>query len=138
MSRETLAERIWWETDVPVFLEKFILPVLATAVTAVVILNPMKFDIQSRFALAIGVIAFAYLASHQIHLRNEAIRLGPLPQGQTSGGVSVPNQAVPPSVTNTTSGPKSPITTGNGNNLDYRESTSEKKSTVPPKKENSP
>ena len=80
MNRETLAQRIWWQTDVPVFLEKVILPLLATVITAFVLLNPMKFDWQSRIALTVGLLAFAFLISHQIHLRNEAIRLGSAPK----------------------------------------------------------
>lgn len=63
----------------PVFGEKFLLPVLATVITAVVLLNPMKWDWQSRVALFVGVTALAFLLSHQIHLRNETIRLGATP-----------------------------------------------------------
>jgi len=79
MNRVSLAERIWYESSVPVFGEKFVLPVLATAVMAIVILNPMKWDWQSRLALFVGITAFAFLLSHQIHLRNEAIRTGTAP-----------------------------------------------------------
>ena len=56
------------------FFERFVLPVLATVVTGIVFLNPKKFDVSSRIALLVGVVAFAYLLSHQLHLRNEAIR----------------------------------------------------------------
>jgi hypothetical protein len=64
---------------VPVFGEKFILPVLATVLTGIVFLNPMKWDWQSRIALFVGVTALAFLLSHQIHLRNEGIRTGAAP-----------------------------------------------------------
>ena len=79
MTGASFGERIWYESSVPVFLEKYVLPVLATVTTGVVFLNPMKFDWPSRTALFIGVLAFAYLLSHQLHLRNEAIRTGTAP-----------------------------------------------------------
>jgi hypothetical protein len=81
MSRATFAERIWWETDVPVFFEKFILPFLATSIVVLIWTNPMKFDWPSRIGLCIGLFAFAYVAAHQIHLRNEVIRTGQPPIG---------------------------------------------------------
>jgi hypothetical protein len=43
-----------------------------------------------------------------------------------------------PTVTNTTSGPESPINTGNGNNFNYKEPPLEKKSAVQPKKGDGP
>ena len=51
-----------------------------------------------------------------------------------------PVVAFPPAVntTNTTSGADSPITTGNENNLEYKNSTPENKKAVHPKKESSP
>jgi hypothetical protein len=75
MNRENLAQRIWWETDVPVFLEKVVLPVLAAALMALMFVNPMKFDWLQRISLFVTIIAFAYFLSHTLHLRNEAIRL---------------------------------------------------------------
>jgi hypothetical protein len=68
---------------VPVFSEKFLLPVLAALVGGVVILNPMKWDWQSRVALFVAIAAFAFLLSHQLHLRNEAIRTGSAPTTAT-------------------------------------------------------
>lgn len=84
MDRRTFAQTIWWETDVPVFLEKVILPVLATAIGVFVLLNPMKFDWESRIASAVGLLAFGFLISHQLHLRSEAIK----PSNLSSGAVS--------------------------------------------------
>ena len=72
----------------PVFLERYVLPVLATVTTALVSLNPMNFDWSSRIALFIGVLAFAYLLSHQLHLRNEAIRTGTAPTAATQPTVT--------------------------------------------------
>jgi hypothetical protein len=96
---------------VPVFGEKFILPVLATMVTAVVLLNPMKWDWQSRAALFIGVTAIAFLLSHQIHMRNEAIRTGTATSGT--------NQTQPAHLSGpaSTSGDCSPAITGDANKV---------------------
>lgn len=88
MNRATLAERIWWETDVPVFLEKLVLPFLATSIAVLIWTNPMKFDWPSRIALCIGLSAFAYVAAHQIHLRNEAIRLASQSVTQKDGATT--------------------------------------------------
>jgi hypothetical protein len=85
MTGASFGERIWWESSVPVFLEKYVLPVLATVTTALVFMNPMKFDWSSRIALFIGVLAIAYLLSHQLHLRNEAIRTGTAPTNAAAG-----------------------------------------------------
>lgn len=93
----------------PVFGEKFVLPVLATVVTAIALLNPMKWDWQSRVALFVGATALAYLLSHQIHLRNEAIRTGNAPASTSP----TPN-AGPVSV----SGDCNAVNTGNGGKAD--------------------
>ena len=76
MNREHFAQIIWWETEVPVFLEKVVLPVLAAALMALMFVNPMKFDWLQRVSLFIAIVAFAYFLSHSLHLRNEAIRSG--------------------------------------------------------------
>ena len=54
------------------FYEKFVLPVLAASVIPVVILNPLKLDLQSRIASFVAVAAVAFLACHQLDLRNNA------------------------------------------------------------------
>jgi hypothetical protein len=56
-------------------LEKIVLPILATAVTILIFLNPIKFDWPQRISLFVAAIAFGYFVSHTLHLRNEAIRL---------------------------------------------------------------
>lgn len=130
MSRETFAERIWWETDVPVFFEKFILPLLATSIVVLIWTNPMKFDWPSRIGLCIGLFALAYVAAHQTHLRNEALRIGTPPATQLSGGVSTPLQTVPPTV-NTTTGTGSPILPNNNGDVTINNDTPKSKDSAP-------
>ena len=61
MDRFPIARRIWYETSVPVFLERFILPVLAAAIVTVIVLNPLKFDWQQQVSLAIAVSCLGLL-----------------------------------------------------------------------------
>lgn len=84
-----IIDRICWESDMPVFLEKFILPVLAVAIAYVIWVNPMRWGWRSRTALCIAVTSLAYLISHQLYLRQEAIgsRMKALPNS-TSPAVS--------------------------------------------------
>lgn len=53
------------------FIEKFLFPVLAAIAVAAVLANPMKWDWQSRIALLICVVAFAFLLSHQIQIQTQ-------------------------------------------------------------------
>lgn len=71
MNRASLAGRIWYETSVPVFLERFILPALATVLIGVILLNPLKLDFQQQASLAIAVIAIAYFVGHTVHRLNQ-------------------------------------------------------------------
>jgi uncharacterized membrane protein len=103
MDRASLAERIWYDSAVPVFLERFILPALATVLIGVILLNPLKFDWQQQISLAIAVVALAYFVGHTVHRTNEA-----------RDTLNPPTRITGPA---TTSGPDSPAITGDGNTL---------------------
>jgi hypothetical protein len=103
MDRTYLIERIWYESYVPVFLEKFVLPVLAASVIAVIAINPFKWDWWQRTSLFLGVLFLAYFVAYTVYK-------------------SVPKETQPPAAGETpktgnatTSGPQSPANTGNGN-----------------------
>jgi hypothetical protein len=49
------------------WLERFILPILATVVFGAIILNPFKFDRQQRLSLFLAICAAAYFLAHTIH-----------------------------------------------------------------------
>jgi hypothetical protein len=53
----------------------------------------IKWDWQSRLALFVGITAFAFLLSHQIHLRNEAIRTGTAPTQSNSPAAKIDQHA---------------------------------------------
>ena len=129
MNRQTIAQKIWWDTDVPFFLEKFIVPVLAVISGALIIYNPWKFDLRQRASLLIAIIAVAYFLSHSLHLRNEAIRTGSV--GQSDKGFPSPrvNEQTQPKASGNavTTGSKSPAVTGDNNKFNYGQSPEPKK-----------
>ena len=67
MDRASLGYRIWHESAVPVFLERFVLTVLAAVVVTIIMLNPFKFDWDQQAALFIAVAAFAYFVATTVH-----------------------------------------------------------------------
>jgi hypothetical protein len=51
---------------VHLWLERYILPICATVVFGLTILNPLKLDWQQRLSLAIAISAVAYLVGHTL------------------------------------------------------------------------
>jgi hypothetical protein len=93
----------------PIFLERFVLPVCATLMIGVILLNPMKMDLQQRVSLGIGVLAIAYFVGHSLQ-RNKLLEQAKPPIVQPT----------PPTTGNaTTTGNQSPAVTGNGNGVVY-------------------
>jgi hypothetical protein len=88
-----IAERVWYQSHVPIFLEKVVLPVLVTVGAAVLTVNPMKYDWQSRISLFVALLAFGYFVSHQLHLRNEVIRTGTVPAATQQQGTTTNQNA---------------------------------------------
>jgi hypothetical protein len=58
---------LWHKTAVPVFLERFVLPVFAAAVILMAITNPMGFDITQRATGGLAVIFAAYFVAHSVY-----------------------------------------------------------------------
>ena len=77
MERASVVERIWYESAVPIFLERFILPVLAAGLIAVIVLNPFKLDGHRRVALLVVVIGLAYFVARTIQITGKE-HTGPL------------------------------------------------------------
>jgi hypothetical protein len=67
MNRAYLIQKIWYESYLPVFLEKFVLPVLATAVIALIVINPLKWDWRQRGSLFLGVMFLAYFVVYTLY-----------------------------------------------------------------------
>jgi hypothetical protein len=67
MVRASLAERIWYETSVPVFLTKYLLPLAATLTVLLVFTNPMNFDWTQRITGGLALLFFAYFVAHTAH-----------------------------------------------------------------------
>jgi dsDNA-binding SOS-regulon protein len=55
------------KTHVPVWLERYVLPICVTLVVGLVILNPLKMDWQQRVSLFLAISAFAYFIGHSLH-----------------------------------------------------------------------
>jgi hypothetical protein len=58
---------LWHKTAVPVWLERFVLAVFATAFGGIVILNTMKLDATQRWMIGIAIASTAYLVAHTLH-----------------------------------------------------------------------
>jgi hypothetical protein len=77
MNRGYFIEKIWYEPYLPIFLEKFVLPILAAVVVAVILINPLKWDWQQRGSLFIAVLSLAYFFAYSLH------KSTPNPAGET-------------------------------------------------------
>jgi hypothetical protein len=98
---------------VPIFLERFVLPVLAAATITVIALNPLRFDRQQRISLLVAVLAFAYFVGYTIH------------KNRSGAGQTTPQAVEIPKKTGDarTTGPKSPAVTGDNNKINYDQSS---------------
>lgn len=105
----------------PVFLERFVLPVLAATLITVIIVNPLKMDWQQRTALIVAVVAVAYFVGHTLQRGK-----GPT-SPQTAITATAPTPLSKPSGDATTSGNASPAVTGNENTIKYQNEAPPKK-----------
>jgi hypothetical protein len=48
----------------PVYLERFVIPILAASVITIILLNPFKWDAQQRITLFFGVSFLAYFFAY--------------------------------------------------------------------------
>jgi hypothetical protein len=120
MNQISFRERIWYQSHVPVFLEKVAIPIIVGVVTTILLVNPMKIDWQSRISVFVALLALGYFISHQLHLRNESIRTAVKP---STVSTDAPPPTPPPHVSGpaSTTGPDSPAVTGDGNSVTYDE-----------------
>ena len=51
----------------PLWIERYLIPICAVIVFGLVILNPLKFDWQQRLSLLIAISVFAYFLAHTVH-----------------------------------------------------------------------
>lgn len=77
MDRASLAHRIWFETKVPVYVERFILPILAVIVIVLVMQNSFNLTWDQRVALFLVVAASAYLIATAIHRTKQPLEERP-------------------------------------------------------------
>lgn len=72
MNHPSRLERVWYESVVPVFLERFLLTVCAAAFFGLIVVNSMNLDGPQRISLGIAIIAAAYFVGHTVHKFNQA------------------------------------------------------------------
>jgi hypothetical protein len=93
----------------PIFLERYLLPVLATMTIGVILLNPFKFDRTQQITLAICIVALAYFVGHTLERNKSAAPQAAVPVAQTA----------PRSGDAITNGDNSPAVSGNGNTFEH-------------------
>ena len=72
MNRAYVVENTLRWSYMPVFFERFVLPILATLVVGVILLNPFKLDRQQQLSLFLAVVCFAYFVGYTLH-KNKAL-----------------------------------------------------------------
>ena len=109
MNRSQFVEAVWNESYMPVFLERFVLPILVALAVGVCVFNPWKWDWNQRISLLLAVACLAYFFSYTSHHSRT----------QAATGASQPAATPPaqPSQQNTTTGPQSPIMPNNSGNV---------------------
>jgi hypothetical protein len=102
----------------PVFIERFVLPILATVVMGVCAYNPWKWDLRQRISLGLAAILLAYFFAHTSY--QSTSKAAQATARAKSGGAS-------------TSGNNSPAITGDGNNTTYDQSSAAENKPKPSK-----
>lgn len=64
--------KLWHNSDVPVFLERFMLPLFVAIIVIVAVTNPMGFDRTQRVTGAIAIVFMAYFVGYTVHRYNES------------------------------------------------------------------
>src|SRR6266480_5833120 len=113
MGRASLAERIWQESIVYVFLERFLLAICALAFWNLVINNSMHLDGHYRAALGVVLIGVAYAIGHAVYLgTHRSVMPPPTAEEQTAPQPATPQHISGPA---SASGDQSIANTGDGN-----------------------
>src|ERR1051326_2169401 len=77
MNGASLGERIWYGTAVPIFLERYLLPMVAALTVLVVVTNPMSLDLNQRITGGAVVVLVAYFVSHTAYKMNQPAKSPP-------------------------------------------------------------
>jgi hypothetical protein len=71
---DSFCRKIWYEEIVPVFLERFLLAVLATVFAGVVIFNTMQIDGHYRIGIGVVLMGMAYIIGHAVYQSSQKAR----------------------------------------------------------------
>ena len=67
---QAMDQWIWHRTAVPIFVERFLLPLFAAVVVLLAVTNPMGFDKTQRIAGSLSLMLAAYFLAHTIYKNN--------------------------------------------------------------------
>jgi len=93
----------------PVFIQRFILPILAFVVTGICLLNPWKWDWRQRISLFVAVSSFAYFFAYTSYRSSAGTTKTAAPPAQLQHKTGDAG----------TSGDQSPAVTGDKNSVQY-------------------
>ncbi|HXJ10644.1 MAG TPA: hypothetical protein VNH19_00110 [Candidatus Limnocylindrales bacterium] len=102
---------MWHKASVPLFIERFVLPVFAGIVILVAVTNPMRFDVIQRISGTILLISAALFISQTWYKRTVSANppaASQQPSGQNSGDQPSSKQNSSPSQNSPTSPPQKP------------------------------
>ena len=71
----------------PIFIERFILPVAAALIVMLLVTNPMNFDTTQRITGGLAIVFIAWFLSHTLFQRNELSKA----KGEKPATSSIPN-----------------------------------------------
>ena len=100
----------------PVFLERYLLPITAGLTIIVVFTNPMKFDWTQRISGGLALVFISYFFAHTVYLNNAARKNSAEAVPQVANFASQTSMPAGPA---TTHGANSPAVTGDGNIFNY-------------------
>ena len=103
----------------PIFLERFVLPCLATLLAGGIVINQMKLDWHQRVSLGIATIALAYFAGHTLYKKSAIARPAP--------PTSIPGESVPGNIRMESHGDNSPNVLNNQGSVTINAPDKEKK-----------
>jgi hypothetical protein len=101
---------------VPIFLERFILPVCAAAVILIAVTNPMRFDPIQRITGAGALILAAFFVSHSLNMKANSVKLAESNQSNIQEQSPPQEPPASPTVQQNSRGANSPNTSITGNN----------------------
>jgi amino acid permease len=124
VNRSHFLENFWYESYMPVYLERFVLPILVALAVGVCVFNPWKWDWNQRISVFLGVACFAYFFAYTSY--HSKLQVGTDTSQFPAATTNAPS-------TNSTNGPQSPVMPNNNGSVTINSDDSKPKK--PPQKD---